>query len=178
MQRLAAAYGKDTKGFQALAVSLLRPIEGSSLATINWADSIREYILHDQYTHIVLAMFDYMNQDELCQIFDGIVYIASTSISYAGYIREVILGLPHDWVVDRIEASAVPFLDDPGDPDPFIAYSLLVGLYERLDAGITVRLAERAMRHTNEEIRELGELVFSEQSEAYHALLHKNGAHD
>ncbi|KAB8144387.1 hypothetical protein F8S13_05805 [Chloroflexia bacterium SDU3-3] len=178
MQKLAAAYGNRAEEYRQLAEEFYNVAKESPLAHDQWIGLIQDYIRHNQDIYLVLTLFDYMTQDELCQIFDELVYLAVFWIPSVDFVRETILSLPHDWVVARIEASAEAFLDEPHDPDPSIAYSLLVGLYERLDVGITMRLAERAMRHTNEEIRELGELVFSEQREAYHALLHKDGARD
>src|SRR5687767_4902225 len=59
----------------------------------------------------------YLSQDELLQLFDMLVPLASTAHSSIKRVRDAILSLPHDWVIENIEPLAEPLLADGTDDE-------------------------------------------------------------
>lgn len=104
----------------------------------------------DRYAAIEVARF--LQEDERKQLFDNWVAGASTSNSLVHIYRRFILSLPHDWVMERIEAAVEPHLSN-GDLDE---WSRFLELYILLDTDLTRRLAERAAAHDDPEIGETG----------------------
>lgn len=66
--------------------------------------------------------------------------------------RGLILTLPRKWTVDQIETMAEPFLQSSDD----WVYRRLLELFALLDRELTLRLARRAAKHPNPEIRAAG----------------------
>ena len=85
--------------------------------------------------------------------FDRLVELASVGHADIALVRESILSLPRDWVVARIEGVASPILERGGDEE----YRRLLELYALLDAHLAHRLAEMAMKHDDEDVREAGQ---------------------
>jgi len=67
--------------------------------------------------------------------------------------RELILTLPHEWLLANIEEQAEKLLTNNDDED----YRGLFLLYRQLDPRLARKLAERAMASPNPEIKEIGE---------------------
>lgn len=95
----------------------------------------------------------YLNQDELLQLFDVLVPMASTGHSSIKRVRDAILSLPHDWVIRNIEPLAEPFLAEGTDDE----YRRFLELYFALDKSLARKLAQRAVQHSDPHIREAGE---------------------
>jgi hypothetical protein len=95
----------------------------------------------------------YLSQDELLQLFDVLVPLASTAHSNIKRVRDAILSLPHDWIIKNIEPLAEPLLADGTDDE----YRRFLELYSGLDQDLARKLAKRAAQHTDPHIREAGE---------------------
>lgn len=105
----------------------------------------------DRYFAITLLKF--LQQEELQQLFEDLVFLASFAHGSVDYVREIIHKLPKEWVISRIEQIAEPLLEN-GDYD---AYRRLLELYIELDETLTRRLAQRAFQSTDYDIHEAGE---------------------
>lgn len=106
---------------------------------------------HDKHTAIYVLKS--LKQSELQELFDVLVFHASYSHGAIGSIRNAILSLPRDWVLTRIDEVAEPLLAD----GTYDEYRRLLELYALLDPALTRRLAERAARNPDPDIREAGE---------------------
>ena len=95
----------------------------------------------------------YLKEEELMQIFDILVPLASTAHSSVGRVKEAILSLPHDWIIKKIEQLVEPLLIDGTDDE----YRRFLELYFELDKDLTLKLAHRAAQHTDLHIKEAGE---------------------
>jgi hypothetical protein len=86
-------------------------------------------------------------------LFDDLVRLASVGHADVQLVRDAILSLPRDWTLTRLEAAAEPLLQDGTDEE----YRRLLELYVQIDPTLTRQLAARAVRHTDEHVREAGE---------------------
>ena len=99
-----------------------------------------------------------LKTEERQQLFGDLLDLAASSHAYMGTARALVLSLPRDWVLARIESAAEPLLRG----GTYNEYRGLLGLYTELDRGLAERLARRAAAHADEDIREAGE-DFSEK---------------
>ena len=88
---------------------------------------------------------------ELSDLLPELVYI-STAHGYARKTREIILSLPHDWLITHIEEVAEPILQSSDEFD----FRQIFQLYLEVDRAMAARLAEKAINHSDEYIREVG----------------------
>jgi len=95
----------------------------------------------------------YLKKEELLQLFDVLVPLASTGHSNIKRVRDAILSLPHDWVIKNIEPLAEPLLVDGTDDE----YRRFLELYSELDNDMARKLAQRAAQHADLHVREAGE---------------------
>lgn len=101
----------------------------------------------------VLYVAHHMKPSELCQLLDELVHI-SMSPGYAGVAREIILSLPKEWVLSKIEEAVEPILQQDATENEF---RRTLELYLELgDHQLLYRLACRATQHSDEDIREAG----------------------
>lgn len=101
-----------------------------------------------------LYVAPHLKTDELCQLFKELVHI-STAPGYAGAAREIICSLPREWVLANIEKVIEPMLLDENVTEN--EFRRMLELYSELDAGLTHRLAQQALNHPDEDIKEAGE---------------------
>lgn len=91
---------------------------------------------------------------ERLEFFDYLVGKAST-IKYGSTARHVIAAsLPRDWVLANIERVSQPFLADDAD---YIDYQMMLELYSTLDRGLAMQLAQKAVAHSDTDVRDVGE---------------------
>ena len=109
--------------------------------------------LYGRNRNTAFYFLPYLKKEELMQLFDVLVPLVSTGHGYIGKVREAILTLPHDWVIQNIEQLAEPLLADGTDDE----YRRFLELYYELDKSLTLKLARRASQHKNSDIREAGE---------------------
>lgn len=90
-------------------------------------------------------------------LFPEIVRYASSAHGMIQKFRDLVVGLPHDWVVANIERVAEPLLESSSAEYQFEEYRRLLELYRQIgDRGLVERLARRAAAHPDEDIREAG----------------------
>lgn len=102
---------------------------------------------------VALRLAQHLKEVEHLQLFDSYVCGASSGHSDLEGFRELILRLPRDWVIERIETAVDPHLAD----GTFDEYRRFLELYIDLDRVLTLKLAKRAAAHSDPDIREAGE---------------------
>lgn len=100
-----------------------------------------------------LRLLPLLPEAERMAVFDDLVAVASVGHADVQLGRNVILSLPRQWVLERIERVADPLLRG-GDEEE---YRRLLELYREIDPDLTRRLARRATEHENSDVREAGE---------------------
>ena len=118
----------------------------------NRAAMVREGLLgRDRHTALLVARC--LTVEEKKELFPALVFLASFGHGSIQAVRDLILSLPRDWVIERIEREVEPLLQK-GD---YEEYRRFLELYELLDADMTQRLARRAAANPDPDIREAGE---------------------
>jgi len=115
--------------------------------------SLMKEKLRSREKHTAYYFLPYLKKEELLQLFDVLVPLASTGHSNIKRVRDAILSLPHDWVIQNIEPLAEHLLVDGTDDE----YRRFLELYSELDKDLARKLAQRAAQHTDPHIREAGE---------------------
>ena len=113
---------------------------------------IMKKALMDKDRHTAIYLLQYLSQTEQIQLFPELVFLTSFSHGAVGTVRQVILSLPREWVLEYIEQNAEPYLKT-GTCDE---YRRFLELYSELDREITLRLAKRALKHDDPDVREAG----------------------
>ncbi len=108
--------------------------------------------IHNQDRLYAIMMLKFLHTSEIQQLFDDLVFLASSSHGSVGAVRNAILSLPREWVLAKIEPLAEPFLQN-GSSDE---YRRFLELYIKLDQALAQRLALRAANQEDEDIREAG----------------------
>jgi hypothetical protein len=74
------------------------------------------------------------------------------SSGHAGNAKEMILEMPHDWLVENIEAASEPTLA----LNDFLDWVNILEVYDRIDQRLGRRLAERMIAHSDPDLKEWG----------------------
>lgn len=107
--------------------------------------------------HTAIYMLPYLKVEDLKQLFNELIFLASFAHGAIQAIRDVILSLPREWVLAHIEEAAGPLLQDESDINIDDTYRRLLELYSQIDQNLTLRLARRAAAHSDPDTREAGE---------------------
>jgi len=99
-----------------------------------------------------LRLIEYLKIEERQSLLNDLVDLASVAHSDIELGRRAILSLPKTWLLENIEKSAELLLKDGTDEE----YRRLLELYIQIDRELTERLAKRALKHENPDIREAG----------------------
>jgi len=102
--------------------------------------------------YIALSLAESFTPDELKSMFGTLVFTASWAHPHTQTARELVLKIPRQWVLDHIEPVMEPILATD-DPDEF---RRMLELARVLDHALLSKLCQRAVNHTNSEIREAG----------------------
>lgn len=100
-----------------------------------------------------IHLLQYLPQPEKMQMFDELVYLSSFSHGAIRLVRQELLSFPRDWVIARIEQFAEPYLDN----GTYDEYRRFMELYIELDHDLALRLARRASKHQDLDVKEVGE---------------------
>lgn len=71
---------------------------------------IMKKALMDKDRHTAIYLLQYLSQTEQIQLFPELVFLTSFSHGAVGTVRQVILSLPREWVLEYIEQNAEPYL--------------------------------------------------------------------
>jgi hypothetical protein len=111
---------------------------------------VREIMVEDR--NVALKLAEYLSESEHKQLF-GLWVCGASHHKYVTMYRKFILALPRDWALERIEAAAEPYLIN-GDLEEYRRY---LELFLLLDEGLTRKLAQRALEHSDPEVKEAGQ---------------------
>lgn len=100
-----------------------------------------------------IYLLPYIQAEELQSLFPELILLSSFSHGGINVVRESVLRLPRQWVLDHIEEASEMYLSDGG----FDEYRRFLELFFLLDRNLTVRLARRAYQSSDYDIREAGE---------------------
>lgn len=109
--------------------------------------------LRGEDTKIAVMMLEYLNARELENLFSELIFLVASAHWAVQRVRTAILSLPREWVLSRIEEVAEPLLVT----GTYDEYRRLLELYVLLDPALTRKLAERAAKRSDPDIREAGE---------------------
>lgn len=98
-------------------------------------------------------LLPYLPVSELQELFNELIFLASFSHGAVQTIREAILSLPREWVLDRIEDATEPLLVS----GTYDEYRRLLELYMEMDRRKAKKWALRAAANPDSDIREAGE---------------------
>lgn len=100
-----------------------------------------------------LAACAALDLEDKKELFSEWVHLARSAHGPFQIAWNIILSLPRDWVVQHITRESDAILTQEEYDD----YWMFLQLYKKLDPVLTHALAERALRHSDPEIRELGQ---------------------
>ena len=110
--------------------------------------------LHEPGTRpYALELVGFLKEDERKELFVELLSLASFFSGSTKAARDLILGLPREWVLANIEEAAEPFLHD----GTYEEYGSILDLYFAMDRSLTHKLARRAADHTDPDIKEAGQ---------------------
>lgn len=158
-ERDAAIWGRLVESYLAFAEATRQ----FQAPTVDRVAVMRRALLgSDKYA--AYYMLDRLTTSELMELFDELIYRASYAHGSIQTVRSAIQALPREWVLERIEAAAEPYLQ--GGPDHETGtedeYRRFLELYMQLDRNLALKLARRAAEHSDPLIREAGEETLDE----------------
>jgi hypothetical protein len=109
--------------------------------------------LRSQDRATAIYLLTYLKVSELEGLWPELIYLASFSHGAIKTIRDAILSLPQEWVLARIEEAVEPLLQQ----GTYDEYRRFLELYIDLDHELALKLALRAVEHSDFDIREAGE---------------------
>lgn len=114
---------------------------------------IMKRALRDRTRATALYLAPYLSAADKQALFPEWLFLASFDHGALHLVREIILSLPREWVLNNIESVTAELLKDAEPLD----YRRFLELYSLLDRNLALRLAERARNHSDEEVAEAGE---------------------
>jgi len=150
---------------------LLRDIDTSAWnrlaeAEDAWYRATQEFLGHDirrvpilrraiksGNARLALGVANALPVSEKMALFSLFVMVASEGTGLVQIARDIIASLPREWVLDRINEEAEPYLKDGTDWE----FRRFLERYCELDSGLAINLARRAAAHPDAEVREAGE---------------------
>ena len=145
-RRLDESYQSGDRTAFELALSEFRSVEVDRVALLKRAFGAR-------YRPTWVYLTQYLRASELENLLPELVFLASWAHGATKWIRDLILSLPRDRVLERVQSTAEPLLENGTDDE----YRRLLELYYDLDRNLAVSLARRAARHSDPHIKEAGE---------------------
>lgn len=110
-----------------------------------------------------VRVLPYLSIEERMALFPDLVHLASWGHGLIQPVRDTICSLPRDWVVTQIESVAEPLLLASNEKAQFEEFRRFLELYQQIgDRALLRRLAERALQHANEDVREAAEDILAQ----------------
>jgi hypothetical protein len=99
-----------------------------------------------------MLLKDFVKVEDLQELLPFLLLHASSVHQYLFAFRAIILRIPREWLSKRIEDAAKPILDGGDDED----YRRLLELCIEVQPALAKRIAKRAMKSANADVREVG----------------------
>lgn len=109
-------------------------------------------------------LIHWMHRNQRTGFLPDLIELASYGHLYTEAARAAILGLPRRWRIENIEAAYDPIVRrefvrrESASEEEF---GLLLSLLEEVDSSLAKEFAQRATKHRNQEIRNLGTAYLS-----------------
>ena len=100
-----------------------------------------------------LEIVGFLKEDERKCLFSELLMIAGSYSGSTGFARDFVLSLPKDWLLANIEEAAERLLRN----GTYEEYRALFEIYIRLDRDLAYKLAHRAAKHSDPDIKEAGD---------------------
>jgi hypothetical protein len=100
-----------------------------------------------------IMLLPYLKENEKMELFSDLIFLASFTHGGLAVVRETITSLPKEWLLERIEETAEPYLQN-GD---YEQYRRFLELFSLIDKVITQKLAITALQSSDFDIKEAGE---------------------
>lgn len=94
-----------------------------------------------------------LTNEELQELFPELIFLSSFIHGQIQDVRNAVLRLPNEWLLEHIEKTSEPILKN-GDYED---YRRLLELYNLIDPKLTRKLAERATANSDPDIKEAGD---------------------
>ncbi len=118
-----------------------------------------EHGLAEEKISQALGLMRALNVEERKSFFERILEGASYQNPYHVGYRDLVLSFPKTWLLENIEKYAQPILSGK---DKYEEYMCLMGLFEKIDKQLAIRLAQHGVESDDADIRELGQEVLKD----------------
>lgn len=103
-----------------------------------------------------LGIIKLLTIEEQQLLLADLLSIACFTHGQTAVARELILALPHDWLINNIEEAAEPLLRF----NNYEEFQGLFQIYMELDVNLARKLAERAANHPDEDVQDAADHFF------------------
>ena len=103
-------------------------------------------------TLTALGLLSRLPEGERIQLLGDLIQLC-VSPKFASLAQATVLALPREWLLANLEVIVEPLLQYCDHLD----YSMLLGLYDKIDHNLAVQLARRAAENSDYDIKEVGE---------------------
>ena len=114
---------------------------------------IKKALHHPTQRKTALDFCGYLTLEERQSLLDDLVALASVGHSDIEQVRQIILSLPQNWLLNNIENSANQILGKATDEE----YRRLLELYVKIHISITRKLIKQALNSDDLDICEVGQ---------------------
>ena len=116
---------------------------------------VRSAFKNREHRHHAFLMIRYMTIEERKALLDILVGSAYSNSGLRSLATELILSIPKEWLIANIEKYTEPILGRRENAADYC--SGFLSLFSDIDDALTLRLAQRAVRSEDEDVREIGE---------------------
>ncbi len=102
---------------------------------------------------LAVEMAEHLNVDELKEIFPTLLKASSEYGPGTGEARRLLMRIPKEWILERIERETEPILQNAYDEQYWCLHALYVDLG---DMRLVEQLAKRAIQSSNPHVQEAG----------------------
>ena len=112
---------------------------------------LRQALQRPDQRGTALRCFECLTEIQKRELFPELVRLASVGHSDIQLCRDAILSLPREWVCSRIDGEVSPLLASASEEE----YRRIAELYLELDGTLLERHLDRALQHSDFEVREV-----------------------
>jgi hypothetical protein len=137
---------------------------GTFLGELNPNERVEvvRWAFKNQQVRAALEATELMKPEERKELVDILIGFTYSAGRWREFVTKLILEIPHDWLTENIEKYTEPILDQFED---YTDYSGFLWVLHEIDQKLAIRLAERAARSSNYDVREIGESYLTEYFE-------------
>jgi hypothetical protein len=113
-------------------------------------DILRKALKNINHRIVALEIAEILDQEKKKQLLIDLLPIACYPKGDSYLAWNIILSLPKNWLIENIEVASEPLLQNGSSTD----YIGLLGLCRSIDGNLARKIADRAMQHPDEAIRQ------------------------